>query len=97
MYLNGTSFREHSPADFSMHITLQEHESHSFEWLSADELLRLVGRVRGLNEPLLDKLTGGLLHVLQLERFSDYQLGLLPHAFRKQVCSALLCSRPLHN
>ena len=85
MYLNGTSFREHTPAAFSAHVSLQEQKSQSFEWLSANETLRLVGRMRGLNEPALDKLVGGLLRVLQLDRFADFQLGLLPQGYRKKV------------
>ena len=85
LYLNGARLSEHTPAALSAHISLQEQQSQSFEWLSANETLRLVGRMRGLNEPALDKLVGGLLRVLQLDRFADYQLGILPQAYRKKV------------
>lgn len=95
LYLNGTSFKEYTPADFGALVNLQEQEADSFEWLSANEMLRLVGRMRGLNEPALDKLARGLLRVLQLERFSDYSLGLMPLAFRKKVCSLPAASREL--
>ena len=90
LYLNGNRFREHTPAEFSAHVSLQEQQSQSFEWLSANETLHLVGCMRGLSGSALDKLVSGLLRVLQLDCFAHYRLGLLQQTYRKKEASALL-------
>src|SRR5580704_769118 len=69
-------------------------EAHLYSYLSGLEYLQLVGRLRGLGEPLIDAKARGLLKLLQLESWQYSPISSYSKGMRQRV---LIAAALLHD
>ncbi|MGA7338978.1 MAG: ABC transporter ATP-binding protein [Terracidiphilus sp.] len=69
-------------------------EAHLYSYLSGLEYLQLIGRLRGLSEPLIDAKATGLLNLLQLESWQYSPISSYSKGMRQRV---LIAAALLHD
>jgi ABC-2 type transport system ATP-binding protein len=69
-------------------------EAHLYTYLSGLEYLQLVGRLRGLGEPLIEAKAGGLLRLLNLESWQHSPISSYSKGMRQRV---LIAAALLHD
>jgi ABC-2 type transport system ATP-binding protein len=63
-------------------------EAHLYTWMSALEYLQLVGRLRGMGEPLIHEKAGGLLRLLGLESWQYSPMSVYSKGMKQRVLMA---------
>jgi ABC-2 type transport system ATP-binding protein len=93
VFFEGKDIREDMVA-FRSAIGYVPEEAHLYNYLSGLEYLQLVGRLRGLDEPLLEAKATGLLRLLDLESWQYSPVSSYSKGMRQRV---LIAAALLHD
>jgi ABC-2 type transport system ATP-binding protein len=82
------------PIEFRRRIGYVPEEPHMYPFLSGRESLRLVGRLRGIDESLLDRKIGAFLELLGLADAGDQDIGSYSKGMKQKI---LISAALLHD